>query len=108
MRVVPKGHTPGRYRLITDLSFPQGASMNEGISSELCSLTGGSDGQAPWPGREAGHSVCVPPQPDRSLPPGHGFRYVDASLPFGLRSAPKIFTVVADALQWVVHKWSVK
>ena len=26
--------------------------------------------------------------------------YVDAKLPFGLRSAPKIFIAVADALEW--------
>ena len=37
MGVVPKGHTPGCYRLITDLSFPAGASVNDGISSKLCS-----------------------------------------------------------------------
>ena len=28
--------------------------------------------------------------------------FVDKALPFGLRSAPKIFNAVADALQWVV------
>ena len=33
--VVPKGHTPGRWRLITDLSHPEGGSVNE---SEWCSL----------------------------------------------------------------------
>ena len=27
--------------------------------------------------------------------------YVDTTLPFGLRSAPKIFTAIADALEWV-------
>ena len=30
--------------------------------------------------------------------------YVDTILPFGLRSAPLIFTAVADAAQWVMHK----
>ena len=29
-------------------------------------------------------------------------------LPFGLRSAPKIFTAVADAMEWCVHKAGVK
>ena len=28
--------------------------------------------------------------------------YVDKMLPFGLRSAPIIFSVVADALQWTL------
>ena len=30
--------------------------------------------------------------------------YVDKTLPFGLRSAPIIFTAVADALQWIMQK----
>ena len=32
------------------------------------------------------------------------FIYIDKALPFGLRSAPLIFTAVADALQWVMQK----
>ena len=27
--------------------------------------------------------------------------YIDKVLPFGLRSAPKIFSAVADAVQWI-------
>ena len=38
MGVIPKGHTPGRWRLITDLSFPIGGSVKEGIQPHLCSL----------------------------------------------------------------------
>ena len=38
MGVVPKGHTPGRWRLITDLSHPEGGSVNNGIEAQLCSL----------------------------------------------------------------------
>ena len=38
MGVIPKGHTPGRWRLITDLSFPPNACINDGIDSELCFL----------------------------------------------------------------------
>ena len=33
-----------------------------------------------------------------------GLLYVDSVHPFGLRSAPKIFTVIADALEWIVTK----
>ena len=29
-------------------------------------------------------------------------KYVDIALPFGLRSAPKIFSAVADALAWII------
>ena len=32
-----------------------------------------------------------------------GSTYADSSLPFGLRSAPKIFTAVADVLAWALH-----
>lgn len=30
--------------------------------------------------------------------------YVDATLPFGLRSAPKIFTAVVDACEWILRQ----
>lgn len=30
--------------------------------------------------------------------------YVDAALPFGLRSASKIFMVLADAMEWIFKK----
>ena len=33
---------------------------------------------------------------------GEGIIYTDRALLFGLRSAPKIFSAVADALQWIV------
>ena len=35
--VIPKGHNTGRWRLITDLSFPHGCSVNDGIDPDLCS-----------------------------------------------------------------------
>ena len=34
----------------------------------------------------------------------HHFLYVDTTLPFGLRSAPLIFSAVAYALQWVMQR----
>ena len=34
--------------------------------------------------------------------------YVDASLSFGLRSAPKIFTAVANALEWIFYDHQVE
>ncbi len=30
--------------------------------------------------------------------------YIDTALPFGLRSAPMIFNVVADAMQWIFEQ----
>ena len=37
--VVPKGHTPGRWRLITNLSHPPAASVNDGVNPELRMLS---------------------------------------------------------------------
>ena len=34
--------------------------------------------------------------------------YLDSALPFGLRSAPKLFTAVADALEWVIRSRGVR
>eukprot|EP00731_Ephydatia_muelleri_P036129 Em0203g4a len=36
--VIPKGHNEGKWRLITDLSYPTGHSVNDGINPALCSL----------------------------------------------------------------------
>ena len=33
--------------------------------------------------------------------------YIDSALPFGLRSAPKFFNAMADALQWIFEQWGV-
>ena len=37
--VIPKGHDTGRWRLITDLSYPRGHSVNDSIDPALCSLS---------------------------------------------------------------------
>ena len=36
--VIPKGHNTGKFRLINDLYFPLGQSVNDGIDLSLCSL----------------------------------------------------------------------
>ncbi len=36
--MIPKGRNTGNFRLITDLSFPPGQSVNNGIEPKLCSL----------------------------------------------------------------------
>ena len=33
-----------------------------------------------------------------------GTHFVDGMLPFGLRSAPILFTAVADALEWIIRR----
>ena len=36
--VIPKGHRPGKWRLIVNFSHPEGASVNDGIKPKLCTL----------------------------------------------------------------------
>ena len=113
--VIPKSSQPGKWRLILDLSSPEGYSVNSGIEPELCSLqylrmddvvrriaSLGRETRLAKMDIESAYRI-VPVQPgDRPL---LGMRwkgefYFDTRLPFGLRSAPKIFSAVADALQW--------
>ncbi len=35
----PKKHQPGKWRLIADLSYPEGKSVNDAIDKRLCSLS---------------------------------------------------------------------
>ena len=37
--VIPKGHTPGKWSLITDVSFPPRRIVNNGIDPERCSMS---------------------------------------------------------------------
>ena len=117
--VIPKGANTGKWRLITDLSFPPDASVNDAIDPALCSLSYTSvelvAGVAAGLGRgallvktdieSAYRIIPVHPQ-DRPLQAvgWNGKVYIDPMLPFGLRSAPKTFTVVADALEWHVRQ----
>ena len=117
--VIPKGHNPGKWRLITDLSYPPGYSVNDGIDPDLCSLSYSTVEQvaavvatysqgallAKIDIESAYRLIPVHPQ-DRPLQAVEwdGMIYVDPILPFGLRSAPKIFNAVADALEWCIRK----
>ena len=117
--VIPKGHTPGKWRLITDLSAPRGLSVNDGIAPRLCSLRyvtvdeiaaiTAALGQGALIAKldiESAYRI-VPIHPDDRPLLGvqwQGATYIDAMLPFGLRSAPKIFTAIADALEWVMRR----
>ena len=117
--VIPKGHNTGKWRLITDLSFPPGSSVNDGIAPELCSLVyvsvdtvaavaagyGRGALLAKMDIESAYRLIPVHPQdrPLQAVQWGVAV-YVDPMLPFGLRSAPKIFNAVADALEWCARQ----
>ena len=115
--LVPKSHT-GKWRTIVDLSAPRGCSVNSGISESLCSLSYASLDNAVGliqrlgPGtqlvkldlKDAYRMIPVHPYDHHLLAvTWRDAIYVDRCLPFGLRSAPKIFTAVADALSWAIY-----
>ena len=110
--VIPKGHNTGKWRLITDLSFPPGFSVNDGIDPSLCSMVYTTVDEVVVLASRLGRGALlakidiesayrlIPVHPqDRHLQATRweGRVYVDPMLPFGLRSAPKIFNAVADA-----------
>ena len=103
--VIPKGHNTGKWRLITDLSYPPDASVNDGVDPSLCLLLYVTVERvaevATVMGRgalmakidiEAAYRL-VPVHPEDC--PLQAVQwddsvYVDLMLPFGLRSAPKL------------------
>ena len=112
--LVPKPHSD-RWRLIVDLSSPDGASVNDGIDPDLCSLMYASVDNAVTVIQQLGQGTRLVKMdlkdayrvhPDDHLLLGICWDsqvFVDRSLPFGLRSAPKIFTAFADMVAWVIH-----
>ena len=110
---------PNRWRLIMDLSAPRGCSVNDGISKDSSTCHYASVDQpasqiyswgkgtlmAKMDIKQAYRNIPIAPE-DRHL---LGFRwnqitYIDNTLPFGLRSAPFIFTAIADALMWIMEQ----
>ena len=103
--------------MICDLSSLAGASINDGISSNLCSLQYATVDDAVKLIQQLGRgsqlvkldikdAYCiVPVHPDDyhllSIK-WKGSTYVDRALPFGLWSAPKIFNAIADVIAWVL------
>ena len=116
--LVPKAHQPGRWRMIVDLSFPRNHSVNTGISEELSSITyakvddvvatiqhlGQGTQLVKLDLQNAYRIVPIHPHDHHLLGiAGEGRTYIDRALPFGLRSAPKIFSAVADMMAWALH-----
>ena len=120
--VIPKGSS-GKWRLIVDMSSPEGASINDGITESLASLSyvgvdDAAEGVVSY-GRGALLAKVdvrsayrnVPVHPDDWWLMGmlwEGSLYVDTALPFGLRSAPKIFTAIADAAEWIARQEGIR
>ena len=115
--VIPKRNQPDKWRLITDLSSPRGSSINDGIDPALCSVHYSGLDEAVAMITRLGRGCLlaktdlksayriVPVHPDDRPLLGMNWDeslYLDAALPFGLRSAPKIFSAVADSLLWIL------
>ena len=105
------------------MSSPSGHSVNDGISSEWSSVSYPtvdhlsylvlSQGKGAFlvkaDIKEAYRMVPVHPQDQCLLGvQWKGNTYVDLALPFGLRSAPIIFSAVADAIQWILVQKGLK
>ena len=115
--VIPK-KGQGKWRLIVDLSHPKGHSINDGIREDTSSLSfvsvdniaeviiglGPQTVLAKCDVRSAYRNVPVHPHDVAWLGlQWEGETFVDTALPFGLQSAPKLFTAVADAFQYTLQ-----
>ena len=109
--------------MITDLSFPENSSVNDAIVSQLCSLSyitieevatwailmGRGSLLAKIDIKSAYRLVPVSPVDCKWLEICWQDQvYIDAMLPFGLCSAPKVFNAVADTLEWCIAKAGVE
>ena len=117
--VIPKRHQPGKWRLILDLSHPPGQSVNDGIAKELSSLKYVTVDDAAQiimqmgPGTKlakidiahAFRNIPVHPCDRHLLGMAWGDKvFIDTTLPFGLRSSPKIFSAISDSLEWILFR----
>ena len=121
--IIPKKYQPGKWRLILDLSSPAGHSVNDGIPKESFSVQymkvddvingimslGRGSLLAKFDVESAYRNVPVHSD-DRYLL-GMKWRakyFIDLALPFGLRSAPYIFSSLADLLEWILkHNYGI-
>ena len=119
--VIPK--KDGGWRLILDLSFPFGHSVNDGINKDEFTLTYSKVSDAISLIIKAGRGALmgkvdiksayriIPVHPSDRYLLGtcwQGDYYLDLALPFGLRSAPAIFNSLADLFHWcLVNNWNV-
>lgn len=120
--VIPKSSQPDKWRLIIDLSHPCKKSVNDGIPKHLCSMSyitiddaieriltlGPGTMLAKIDVRSAFRLIPVHPA-DRHLlaMEWEDQVYIDTCLPFGLRSAPKLFNILADLLHWILREQGV-
>ena len=113
--VIPKEYQPGKWWLFLDLTSQLGHSVNEGIPKKPFSLqymkvddvisgTMSYDWGAPIAKFNGESTYCNVPahSDDRYLlnMKWRGNYFIDLAHPFGLRSAPFIFSSIADSHMW--------
>ena len=88
------------------------ASINHGVHCiRVCGLFGRDHSEGRPQGiigetrhKSAYHIVPVHPEDRQFLGmQWKGKLFIDTALPFGLRSAPKLFNALADALEWIMR-----
>lgn len=109
----------GEFGLIHHLSFPQGSSLNDGISSEFTSVSYATVEDAIHIIRTVGHGCfmaktdiknafrIIPIQPqDYNLLGicGRGVYYYDRCMPMGCSSSCKTFEIFSSAIEWIAQK----
>ena len=117
--LIPKAHQVEKWRMIVDLSAPRGHSTNDGISRELAAIRyariddavsrilqlGRGARLVKLDLKNAYRMIPIHPHDQHLLGVSwEGGTYVDRALPFGLRSAPKVFSTVADMIAWALHR----
>ena len=115
--VILKKSQLGKWRLILDLSAPEGASLIDRVSPALSSLgyvsvddvaamilALGKGSLLAKPDLKSAYR-SIPMHPDDQVLLGmtlEGHTFINTTLPFGLRSAPKIFSALSDVLECVI------
>ena len=97
--------------MIVELSAPNGASVNDVIGADVCSLTYASVDKAVSIIQHLGQRTQLVKMDFkdayRIIPVHHQDHHLLGiqwdNLPFGLRSAPKVFTAFADLVAWAIH-----
>ena len=120
--LIPKPHS-NKWCMIVHLYAPKGFGVNDGIREDLCSLTYASVDNAVHMTMRLGQGTqlgkidledayrVIPVHPHDHHLLGNRWQeevYIDRSLPFGLRSAPKIFIAFADMVAWAIHLCGVR
>jgi hypothetical protein len=113
------------WRLIFDLSCPEGRSVNDGIPEEYGAIHYESLAHAMALVENVGENALLVKRDLKSafryIPVSpldywclifewNGIFYIDTFLPFGLRTAPRIFNLFSEAIHWVLetkYGWSV-